>query len=209
MKKLLLILTTALTAGHAATISVNFASDLVSEANSLTGANVAVVADLHWATPPAGAFWVSYANTGAGPGSFSPANSTTVPLAIFSEYFTLPFSGNTGSVRIWADDTANLFLDGLQVGPPANFTQGICAIGPLGCEPGEFVDVSLNGLSSGSHTLAVAAYQVGSGPFGVMYSGLVQSQDRPRSDTPEPSTWILMALGAGALALARWRKRKG
>src|ERR1700682_907096 len=78
---------------------VPIASDLLNEFNNLTKANVIITANPAWAVPPTGSNWVSYANTGEGPGFFSPSNSTTAPMAIFTENFFLPGTLNTGSLK--------------------------------------------------------------------------------------------------------------
>src|SRR5256885_746830 len=140
---------------HAATIQI--ASDLVNESNNQAEANVFITPHPVWAVAPAGAGWISYANTGMGPGSVDAPNST-----IFTEQFFLPGTVNTGSVRVWADDTASVQLDGVQIGPAANILlDSACAAGPIGCEPLEFADISLDGLSQGAHVLSFAVYQVG------------------------------------------------
>ena len=62
----------------------------------------------------------------------------------------LPDTANIGSLRVWADDTASVLLDGSAVGPAANILQdAFCSPGPIGCEPNEFADISLNGLEPG------------------------------------------------------------
>lgn len=181
--------------------TIQFASDLVNEGNYVTGTNVAVPAHPAWATPPVGASWISFANTGYE--QREPGNSTTTPIAVFWEAFYLPNGFNFGNVRIWADDTAALYLDGNPVGPPPNFTQGTCAIGPLGCEQDEYVDISLDGLGAGYHILTGSVYQVGSGPTAWMYSGMADSLC---AETPEPGTYALFGGGLVLIALARRRR---
>jgi hypothetical protein len=194
---------------HAAMVVI--ASDLVNEFNNQTGQNVFITANPAWALPPDGSNWISYANTGGGPGSFSPPSSTTTPMAIFTENFFLPGTINTGSVKVWADDTASVTLDGSSVGPAADFVNGdACANSAIGCEPDKFATISLDGLSQGEHALTFTVYQTGGGPAGLLYSGSVDSESQHGGlDTaPEPGTFLMLGAGlAGIAALSRRCRR--
>jgi hypothetical protein len=193
---------------QAATIQI--ASDLVNESNNLTSANVFIIPNAAWAVAPAGAGWISYADTGNDPEAISPPNSTLSPWAIFTQNFFLPGSTNTGSVRVWADDTASVLLDGSPVGPAASLILGsACAQGSIGCLPNAFADISLSGLSQGEHSLTFSVYQLGGGPFGLLYSGSVSSTDTVITTAqvaPEPATFL--ALGVGLLAFAAILRRR-
>lgn len=161
------------------------------EFNSV-GANVVITPVSAWATAPPAA-WVSFADTGLG-GS-PPANGTVVT---FTQPFSLPGPINTGSVTVWADDTAAVFLDGGLVFA-ANFpTDGVCAAGPIGCEPGEGGVISLDGLAAGPHALTFEVFQLHGDGYGLLYKGAVNS-------VPEPSTLLLLG---SALAWAMVRTRK-
>jgi hypothetical protein len=187
-------------AAAATPIPLNSGDDLsgITEFNNLTGANVLITPHPAW-RPNGVGLWVSYANTGYGQ-TTPPPNSTTTPLAIFYEVFTLPTPSIAGSVTVWADDTAAVFIDGVQIWWP-NFTQGTCAAGPIGCEPNEGGAVSLAGLPAGQHTLRIDAYQVGGVTFGVLYEGWVEP-------IPEPLTLTLIGTGLVALGLLRRRVRR-
>ena len=110
-----------------------------------------------WAAAPAGAGWISCANTGMGSSAVAPPNSPSDP--ILREQFLLPGTVNTGSVRVWADDTPSVQLEGVQVGLSAIIQlDSACAAEPIGCEPLEFVDISLDRLSQGAHVLSFSVY---------------------------------------------------
>jgi len=211
-------------AGTIVNVDSNPALNGASEFNNLTGTDM-VVPDLDpfWAPNSANSSWISYADTGTAicsPGNSNPApcpgNSTTTgtPNAVFTLNFDLPNADNVGSITVWADDTAAVYLDGTLL-IPANPNLGLhCANAPVGCEaidgatfnfPGtdSYTGGSLN-LGAGEHTLTIDAYQLGGGPFGVMYEGSFNSSP---STTPEPASYALLGLGLAGLGLLARRKR--
>lgn len=146
-----------------------------------------------------GAMWISYANTGVGGDTLAPLAGTT---SIFT--VTETFDANIGdmlNLDVWADDTAEVFLDSISLFSP-NFTQNICANGTIGCQPNEFGSISHTFTSSGIFSLSFDVYQVGTGtnpdsnPFGLLYRGTLAS-------IPEPSVLALVGLGLLGLGLAR------
>jgi hypothetical protein len=141
------------------------------------------------------AVWVSLADTGS-PGTISPPSSTTDHIMRISETFFAAI-GTTLALEVWADDTARVLIDGNEVFAP-NFSQGTCAIGPIGCEPGEQGVIGHTFTVAGLHTVAFEAFQTGGGPFGLLYAGATRT-------VPEPSTWWL-AVTALVLCLA-WQRR--
>jgi hypothetical protein len=164
------------------------------ESNGLNGTNVVINPVGAWAASPP-AVWISYDQTGAG-GS-SPANDLIVS---FFQPFFLPFGFNSGSVTVWADDTAEVWLDGALKFPFNGAQDGACAAGPIGCQPGEGGVISLSGLGAGAHTLEFNVKQVAGDGFGLLYAGSVEST------APEPGTWMLLGAGLAVLAVRR-RKR--
>jgi len=210
----------SLPAAHAAIVDVNSGLDLGSEGNNITGNDV-IITDPDPAWAPSGTtadgapyVWVSYADTGFAaclPGTHDaapcPQNAIgNVPSAVFTKVFDLPMGTNTGFISIWADDSAGVTLNG-QVLVPVNTTLGKhCSSGVIGCQTGHDYTIQIGGpdgifLGAGSQTLTLDVYQLGGGPFGVMYGGQIDS-------VPEPSSYMLYGLGLIVLMIAAPRLRK-
>jgi PEP-CTERM motif len=206
------VLLAASSAAYATIIDVN--SDLTNEWNNQTGTDTMIPADPSWTPIGVGYEWVSYATAQYPPavvGNITlTGGNTAAPTAIFTKSFTLPDVVNTGSITIWADDTARVYLDGMLV-IDANPTIGShCVNAPVGCVPGTgyTFDVAPFDLGAGVHTLTLDAYQLLSGtPFGVMYTGQIDSE--PRSPAvPEPASYLLMGLGLAGIAILIPRARR-
>jgi PEP-CTERM motif len=196
------------------------------ESNNITGSDV-ILLDVAPAWAPNGQnadgmpyLWVSYADTGSNCTNLGtcPPNTTVPPdgsmgspTAIFKQTFDLPFASNAGSISFWADDTAAVYVDGVEWIPPSGVLGPACTASGIGCMADH--DVTLNfgvgsglvDLGAGSHTIQIDAYQLWGGPFGVMYGGEITSS---ATTTPEPSTYLLGGLGAIALLIASRRVRK-
>jgi hypothetical protein len=211
-------------------------SDLYNESNNITGNNVRItwlypldISGQHgWQPNGADYFWVSYADTGYPPSNVNAPSpdwppdvpdpivlpSPNQPTAIFYESFILPYEINTGSVTVWADDTARVYLGSRKKAGTgylwtllwdANPIQDSnCAKGPIGCEPSEGLTINLTDLDlrAGDYQLRLDAYQRDEGPFGVMYGGSIESQP-----VPELSSLLLLATGLGAVCLAMRRAK--
>ncbi len=185
--------------------TLNFGSDLLNEANSITGANAAIQPHSAWASM-APWQWISYANTGAGPGAVSPRNSPSParPTASFFEF--LPETAYFVRLTVFADDTAAVYLidqdhpSGLLLAPPNWRQDGACAAGPIGCQPGEGLLLEFAVNRFGPALLRFDVFQRGNGPFGLLYGGQVEV-----AHTPEEATILLFAAG---LAWLWWRERK-
>jgi hypothetical protein len=195
-----------------ATVPILSGSDLtgVAEWNgtfSVKNADVAIstYGEPVWKAPTLGGQWISY--TLSGPGQNPVVN---VPLdgsgfilggpsARFFYQFTLPSAAVSGQVSLWADDTAAVLLDGAVIlALTPNPVRAIwCTEGAAGCQPANAGVVDLSGLSAGTHTLSIEAYQLWGNTFGVLYEGAVVIVD-----VPEPSTVLLLMSG---LLMLAWR----
>jgi hypothetical protein len=133
------------------------------------------------------AVWVSYANTGVGAGSVSPASSAANFMMQVRETINVsPINNVLLNLKVWADDTAGVYLNGNLIFAP-NFTQNICANGPIGCQPNEFAVFNVMLAAGSTNTIDMQVYQTGGGPAGLLYTGSTK-------EAPEPSTIALIAM---------------
>jgi hypothetical protein len=139
--------------------------------------------------------------------TFAPAGAGTNNLdgktvvAIFEEQLFMTV-GDVLSLSIWADDTASVTLDGIELIKPCFVSAGFgCGNTPIAFDGARGGTLLYEATSAGVHTLAFGVYQfVGwntteGNPFGLLYSGELQRA------VPEPATAPLFALGVLALAL--------
>jgi hypothetical protein len=154
-----------------------------------------------------GAQWISYQQTGVTPGTSVSGDYAHPAMQVFHTFNV----GGPGflNLTVWADDTAGVFLDDVLLPSTfshPNFSQNVCADGPIGCQPGEggaFNDIA---FGAGTHTLRFDVYQLSSNtsqpanPFGLLYTGTAET-----APVPEPGTYAL--LGIGLIGFAAVRRR--
>jgi hypothetical protein len=118
-------------------------------------------------------------------------------------------SGSVLTFQVWADDTAQILLDGitplslLNPGSAPNTTlDSACAAGALGCEANEFGQFS-TGLLTGDHSITVQVSQLlNLTPFGTLVEGDL-------APVPEPATILLLGSAlatVGAVTRRRFKK---
>lgn len=185
-----------------------FGSDLLNESNSVTGANVAIQPHSAWAVL-APWQWISYANTGAGPGAVSPPNTNANKGPTASFFEILPRTTSFVRLTVFADDTAAVYLidqshpSGLLLAP-ANWRQdGACAAGPIGCQPGEGLLLEFAVNRFGPALLRFDVFQRGKGAFGLLYGGSANV-----TETPEEATVLLVGAGLVWLLWRQGRKNR-
>jgi len=217
-------------AGTSSYLTLNTAPNF---ANGMTGATVAATPVSLWATAPPDAQWISYADTGCSAGTVNCNFGPTQPPAVNAPltgsnitdviYQTFTVGGAaTGSLQVWADDTATVWLESgtvtgasgdtgfndtnatlLMAGNP---NQGPnCASGPIGCLSQNGATISLSTAAAGTYTLVFDIYQrVTDTPLGVLYAGSVTTT----SAAPEPGTYMLMGLALTGFGLAAKRRKR-
>jgi hypothetical protein len=148
------------------------------------------------------AVWISYADTGYQGNHFQPSLGSKQVVAI-TDTFTAAGS-NVLNLQIWADDSAGVYVDGVQVFAPV-YTQGSACSGQvIGCLPGQDGVLSNYHLGAGTHTITFDLYQTGTGtdttsnPMGLLFTG---------SDVSAPEPAALLLVGGGLIGIGMIRRR--
>ena len=159
-----------------------------------------VAANGVWVNAIAGTSWVSNSPEAG------PDGSVTDPNAFYYYSTTFSAAGGAstydGSVNIMADDTAEVLLNGAVIVPFGLIGgDGHCSDNVPNCNGLD--TVSLNGatLLAGSNTLTIIDAQTGGGPAGVDFSANL-------TQTPEPTSLLLLGTGLLGLAVVVFRKTK-
>jgi hypothetical protein len=163
-----------------------------------------------WNAALASSVWVgTTANAGPSPASPAP-NTTTNPQYGYYE-FTSTITGLTGtyngSITVMADDTTEVLLTttaGTSTLIPfgALIGDGHCADNVPNCSGPDTVNLS---LLAGTDTLTFIVEQAGNGVAGTDPSGV--DFDATLSNTPEPSSLVLLGTGLLGAAGMMFRKR--
>lgn len=158
------------------------------------------------------AVWVSFdashGTNGSGPAVASdgtPGNETVT----FNYNFSIATAGFL-TFSVWADDTAQVILDGVSLILPNPIQDGACAAGAVGCEPGEAATFANLALLAGTHNLDFLVHQrvllsdeTGT-PFGLLFAGDL-------TPVPEPASILLLGSALTAVGMAskrRWQRKK-
>ena len=182
------------------------------ESNNISGANYVIpTPEPVWAVGPGEAEWISFENTGwctaTNGACITLPNTTSLadPTAVFTQTFTDDIGTVlTGSVTVWADDSAAVYLDGSLISAPATLLQG-----PVHCSPASGITCTGDGTivdfttTPGTHTLTFDVYQTGGATFGLLYDGSVSDNWRC---VPEPASWILLGIGLIAVGSRNIRR---
>lgn len=198
----------------AATISF-ISGDGLNESNSQPG-NTNVLITPHPAWQPnnpngSGAKWITYTGGGSPPSVPNPITGPTpnAPTAIFYETFTVLGAPTSGTLLVWADDTARVLLNGTMLFEANPSQGGNCTSSPIGCRPENGATINLTtALKTGLNTLQFDVYQRFGGPSGLLYAGTATTENtNPTSDqVPEPTTIGLV--GAALLGAGLYRRRR-
>lgn len=151
------------------------------------------------------AVWISYAKTGYADSNFQPYQGITPVFSVIKG-----FASGAGllNLKVWADDSADVYLDG-SILKSAAFTQSICSGQPIGCLPSD-AGIFSTALSAGNHELKFVVYQVGTGtdtvvnPMGLLFTGTAPTP----AAVPEPSSLALLGGGILTLAFARYGRKR-
>jgi hypothetical protein len=115
------------------------------------------------------------------------------------------------NLGVYADDSANVFIDSTQLFTEDTTLGSHCASGPIGCVPGmEGIVTNLNvtaDLHSGMNTITFQDFQeVGNTPFGVDFDGSISYST---SAVPEPNSILFLCAGLiGLVSLRAWTRAR-
>src|SRR6267378_2682559 len=193
-------------AAHAATITFSSSGTATdpNQTNS-TGMNTIPIAkNSAWADALPGSQWVSYRTTGdaTAPDYFVVPNGAIVT---FSQTFFLAGPPLMGSIRVMADDSTSVILNGMLLmaeAPQEGNTYFRCSDFPIGCLFPTTVDLT-PALHAGLNTLQFQVAQRHMVAFGLDYVGSASVFE----SIPEPSSVALFGFGLAGMGLALARRR--
>jgi len=186
--------------------TINLLSSASETTNNSGKATVNVSPNPGWGAAFTGSNWVSYTQSG-NPNDCNyvqVANGTSV---IFSDTFQVAGTPTAGSLKVMADDTTSVTLNGtllMSIASSVGNTYSTCSSYAVGCTAATSATIDLSKyLKSGSNTLSFNVLQVAGGSFGLDYAGVVTS-----SATPEPGTLALFGLPLALLGMLRKKLNK-
>ncbi len=149
-----------------------------------------------WLAAIPGSSWVSVADSGSG--GVTPTNG-------YYEYTSTLNVANTGTydgmIGVLADDTLAMYIDGHQIVGFANGPNSTCQSNEPNCREVDWVPISGLSLTAGSNTITVIDAQLAGYAAGIDFQGHI-------SETPEPSSLLLLGTGLFGLAFFLFRKNK-
>jgi hypothetical protein len=207
----ILLLVMATTAG-AGTINV---CTNASWTNSTSSPTQIVPPNPGWAAPfscPGSTGWISYEQSGD-PGSagfVSPPNGTIVD---YFDVFTLPSTPTSALLDFGADDTGQVWINGVKV---IDFATGVgntyshCSDFSPGCNGAtEVLNMNVASfLTSGANTIQLVDAQINASSFGVDMSLSANVSNTTISETPEAPTLVLMGSSLGLLGFVKFKPKR-
>jgi hypothetical protein len=204
-------LTTLAGSSFGATVTLTLDSSAAETTNNSSRPTQNLDPNPLWATALNGSHWISNTQSGnpSDPGYFSPPNGTDV---VFSDKFTLNGTPTGGSIKVMADDTAAVFLNGVPLeafAPTQGNTYFVCSDFTIGCSSATTGTISITAaeLHTGVNVLSFEVLQTHEVSYGLDYSGTVGYTTPSCTPTPEPGTLALLGLPLVSLGVIA-RKRK-
>ena len=204
-------LTTLAGSGFGATVTLTLDSSAAETTNNSSKATQNLDPNPLWATALNGSHWISNTQSGnpSDPGYFSPPNGTDV---VFSDTFTLNGTPTGGSVKVMADDTAAVYLNGVALeafAPTQGNTYFVCSDFTIGCSSATTgtINIAASELKTGVNVLSFQVLQTHGISYGLDYSGTVGYTTPSCTPTPEPGTLALLGLPLISFGMIA-RKRK-
>jgi PEP-CTERM motif len=171
------------------------------QTNSSGNPTIAIDAHPAWAAPLGTSSWVSFTTSG------NPSDSNYVEVAngtvtSFFDNFFISGTPTSGSIKVMADDSTSVWLNGhllIAEAPTTNNTYNTCSDFDIGCRGAYVINLPAEYLQSGSNVLQFDVAQRAGVSYGLDYYGQIQ--------VPEPSSMLFLGSGFSALALRLRRRR--